>query len=207
VEVLLVACLTSSTTHEKNVWCLQKDTPPDQKSIARYVYITMAKEIMARHQELSKEFMYSQKGIDILRGQENFGGLIKTVVDLDAEPDISVYSSAHQWDSKGQLGEFWRQGKASVDTVLRSANSELADQFANTVGQDMENLLASVKGTVSDAVLWEATAKLRDLKQRSGLVLGARAPAQWDYVRSAIDAIADCIAEHLQQIRSGGPIH
>jgi hypothetical protein len=180
------------------------DTPPDQISMAHHLYIAMAKEIMARHQQLSKG-LNSLEAREILMGKTNFGGLIRTAVDLEAaEPDESVYSSAHHWFSKGELGEFWRQEKVSVDKGLRSANPALADEFARTVGQDLQNLLVSwpTGGETSDTHAWEVTAMLRDLKQRSEGLLKS-APAQRDYVRSAIDAIADCIAEDLQNVRSG----
>jgi predicted RNase H-like HicB family nuclease len=176
-------------------------TSPDQISMALHVYQRMGEEILAQHRDLSKHVCYSPEARKTLRGGVYFNELINTVANLEAaEPGKSVYSSARF--NQGKLDVFWRQGKDSVDKGLRSAgHSALADEFAKTVGQGLENLLASWNkrdNQTSYRLAWEVTANLRDLKRRSeGLLKGA--PAQRDYVRSALDAIADCIAVDLQE--------
>ena len=171
---------------------------PDQISMALHVYQRIGEEILAQHRDLSKQVL-SIQARQTLRDAVNYQELLYTVTKLrTGSPLDSVYSKAHYSFGQGKLDEFWRQEKDSVDKGLRSANPKLADEF-KTVGQNLENLLArwtKRDSQTSYKLAWEVTANLRDLKQRSeGLP-----PAQRDYVRSALDAIADCIAEDIQTL-------
>jgi len=171
---------------------------PDQISMALHVYQRIGEEILAQHRDLSKQVL-SIQARQTLRDAVNYQELLYTVTKLrTGSPGDSVYFKAHYSFGQGKLDEFWRQGKDSVDKGLRSANPKLADEF-KTVGQNLENLLArwtKRDSQTSYKLAWEVTANLRDLKQRSeGLP-----PAQRDYVRSALDAIADCIAEDIQTL-------